>query len=275
MTASRRPLTAADPATGVTIASSVYARGEHDDDERDDGDDDEGADSEADEGVDGDTPDSETNGDDTADEGMPGDRQAPLTAVRVAHFSPDAPAVDIYVDGDRIVSELEYETLTPYLELEPGTYTVTIRPAGDEETVAFERDLWLGRAFYTIAAIGSLEAGTLRTHVLIDDGSVLLRAVHAAPDAPAVDLYANDGDRPIVENLAFGDTTHYVSIPAASYTLDVRPTGDAATTVASFDVDLERAHAYTGFAVGYLEPGDDEDRAFTLRATIDGVTGTH
>ncbi|MFP8957720.1 DUF4397 domain-containing protein [Natrialbaceae archaeon A-CW3] len=261
MTASRRPLTAADPATGVAVASSVYARGEHEDDERTNGEDDE---------RDDEPPGSEPNGDDTADDEAPVDRQAPLTAVRVAHFSPDAPAVDIYVDGDRIVSDLEYETLTPYLELEPGTYTVTIRPAGDEETVAFERDLWLGRAFYTIAAIGSLEAGTLRTHVLIDDGSVLLRAVHAAPDAPAVDLYANDGDRPIVENLAFGDTTHYVSIPAASYTLDVRPTGDAETTVASFDVDLERAHAYTGFAVGYLEPGDREDRAFTLRATVDG-----
>lgn len=240
----RRTLAALGLAGGVAATSgTVFAAGEHEDDERESDD------------------DHEENGAD--------DRQTPLTAVRVAHFSPDAPNVDVYVDGDRVIADLAYESLTPYLELQPGTYTVTITAAGDADTVAFEGDLWLGRAFYTVAAIGELEGGTFRPHVLVDDGSVLLRAVHASPDAPAVDLYVNDGDSPVVEDLAFGDATNYIAIPAADYTLDVRPAGDSATTVASFDLALERGLAYTGFAVGYLEP-DEGDPEFTIRATVDG-----
>ncbi|WP_425499065.1 DUF4397 domain-containing protein [Natronosalvus amylolyticus] len=245
----RQTITAAG---GLAMSSgTVFARGEHDDDERDDTYDDE-------------------------DE-APGEHEpaAPMTALRVAHFSPDAPNVDVYVDGERVIADLAYDSITPYLEITPGTYTVTITAAGDADTVAFEGDLWLGRAFYTVAAIGELGAGTFRPHVLIDDGSVLLRAVHAAPDAPAVDIYANDGDNPIIEDVAFGQSTNYVAIPAASYTLDIRPAGDPDTTVASFDVDLDRGVAYTGFAIGYLEPGDREDRAFTLRATVDGPMATH
>ena len=234
----------------VMGSGTVFARGEHDDDDRDDEYDDE----------------DEPPGTDKA--------AAPMTALRVAHFSPDAPNVDVYVDGDRVIADLAYDSITPYLEITPGTYTVTITAAGDEDTVAFEGDLWLGRAYYTVAAIGELEAGTFRPHVLIDDGSVLLRAVHASPDAPAVDIYVNGGANPIIEDVSFGQSTNYVAIPAASYTLDIRPAGDPETTVASFDVDLERGVAYTGFAIGYLEPGDREDRAFTLRATVDGPAAT-
>jgi hypothetical protein len=43
--------------------------------------------------------------------------------------------------------------------------------------------------------------------------SVSLRAVHASPDAPAVDVYANDGTTPLVQDLAYGEATSYVDIP--------------------------------------------------------------
>ncbi|UTF53797.1 DUF4397 domain-containing protein [Natronosalvus rutilus] len=241
----RRTLAALGIAGGTATTSGiVFGRGEHDDDER-----------ERDPG------DQEANG--------PSEREAPLTAVRVAHLSPDAPGVDILVDGERVVSGLEYDTLTPYLELEPGTATITVTAADDADTVVFEREYWFGQAFYTVAAIGELETGTIRPHVLIDDGSVLFRAVHGSPDAPAVDLYANDGDNPIVADLAYGETSNYVAVPAAEYALDVRPAGNPGTTVASVDLDLERGGAYTGYAVGALEP-DDGDAEFTIRATLDG-----
>ncbi len=230
--------------TGLTAATPLVSIGEHEDDDR-----------------------AEEAEDDTTADGPP------LTAVRIAHFSPDAPAVDVYVDGDQVVDGLEYERITPYLELEPGTYTLTVTPAGDPDQPVIERDHWLGRAFYTVAAIGSVEQETLRAHVLVDDGSALLRAVHAVPDAPAVDLFANDGARPIVEALEFGEATGYVALPASNYELDIRPTGTD-DSVGSFDVPLERGMAYTGVAIGRLEDPDG-DRPFTLRALVDGPMAAH
>jgi len=235
------------PRDGLTAATPIFAVGEHDDDDREAED------------------EPETEPDEDTDDAP---AHAPMTALRVAHFSPDAPAVDVYVDDDRVIAGLEYESITPYLELEPGTYTFTVTPADEPEQPVIERTTWVGRAFYTIAAIGSVEMETLRPHILIDDGSALLRAVHAVPDAPAVDLFANGGDTPIVSDLEFGTATGYVALPAASYTIDVRPAGTD-DTVDSFDVDLERGFAYSGVAIGLLED-EAGDRPFTLRALVDG-----
>ncbi|SEQ71395.1 DUF4397 domain-containing protein [Natrinema salaciae] len=232
-------------AGGLTAASgTVLAVGEYKDDQRASDDEKQNADADADFGG---------------------------AAVRVAHFSPDAPNVDVYVDDEQVLADVAYGDVSPYLELEPGTYTVTITAAGDPNTVAFEGDVTFGAAFYTVAAIGELEADTFQPAVLVDAGSALVRLVHAAPDAPTVDVYADD--EPLFEGVSFTDSTDYVPVPAGQYTLSVRPAGDPETTVASFDVALERGTASTGYAIGYLEPpADAMDREFTVEVTADGPT---
>jgi len=188
-------------------------------------------------------------------------------AVRVAHFSPDAPNVDVYVNGERVLADVAYGDVSPYLEVKPGTYTVTITAAGDPDTVAFEGEVTFGPAFYTVAAIGELGADTFQPAVLVDAGSALVRLVHASPDAPAVDVYADD--ELVFENVAFTDSTDYVPVPAGARTVSVRPAGGD-ETVASFDVILERGTAYTAYAIGYLEPPNEGDPAFTVQPTVDG-----
>lgn len=123
----------------LSIASgAVFAQGEHADDERPADD------------------DAATDSDDTA------------AAVRIAHFSPDAPNVDVLVDGEQVLADVSYGTISPYLELDPGTYTVAITAADDPETVAFEGEVDVGEGRYTVAAIGELGAETFRPEVLVD-----------------------------------------------------------------------------------------------------------
>ena len=249
MPVSRRTTLKALGATGglAALSSTVLATGEYEDDER------------------------EPKPKDEYDEYEEALERIPEAAVRVAHFSPDAPDVDVYLDGDLVLSDVTYEEVSPYLEIEPGTYTVTITAAGDPDTVAFEGDVWFGRAFYTVAAIGELGAETFRPIVLVDASAVLVRLVHASPDAPAVDIYVNDGQTPVIENVAFGEATDYVSLPAGTYTVDVRPAGDPETTVFSFDATLERGTVATAYAIGYLEPPADlEDREFDVQVAPDG-----
>ncbi|WP_265112496.1 DUF4397 domain-containing protein [Halosolutus halophilus] len=231
-------------AGGLTAASgTVLAVGEHEHDDRP-------------------KPDEKRKGD-----GKPVD--TPGAAVRVAHFSPDAPNVDVYVDGNRVLADVAYGDVSPYLEIEPGTYRIKITASGDPGTVAFDGDVAFGAAFYTVAAIGELGSGTFQPAVLLDAGSALVRLVHAAPDAPAVDVYADD--QPVFEDVEFTDSSDYVPVPAGAYTVTVRPAGDPDTIVASFDVTLERGTAYTAYAIGYLEPPQDVmDRDFTVKLTVDG-----
>ena len=40
--------------------------------------------------------------------------------VRVAHLSPDAPAVDVWVDGSRVLENVPFKAFSSYLELPAG-----------------------------------------------------------------------------------------------------------------------------------------------------------
>ena len=61
--------------------------------------------------------------------------------VRAAHMSPNAPNVDVYVDGDAVLEDVPFGDISGYLELDAGTYTVEITPAGDPDTTVFDGDV--------------------------------------------------------------------------------------------------------------------------------------
>ncbi|WP_293026734.1 DUF4397 domain-containing protein, partial [Natronococcus sp.] len=249
MSVSRRTtLKAMAVAGGLSITSgAVFAKGEHEDDER-------------------------PTDDDAADEPA-----AVSAAVRVAHFSPDAPNVDVLVDDEQVLADVPYGAVSPYLELEPGTYTVAITAAGDPEAVVFEDEVDVAEGFATIAAIGELEAETFRPEILVDAeplpedaeaDAAFARVAHFSPDAPAVDIYADE--EPLVEGVEFEDVSEYLAVPAGAYALSVRPAGGE-EEVASFDVELEAESITTGYAIGYLEPPEEfADREFTVELVVDG-----
>ena len=96
-------------------------------------------------------------GEETSDDKMGGSESDEAMAnVRVAHLSPDAPNVDVSVDGDTVLEDVPYRAVSDYLELAPDTYTVMIAAAGDPDTVVFEDDLEIPAGAFTIAALGEL-----------------------------------------------------------------------------------------------------------------------
>ncbi|MFA9424898.1 DUF4397 domain-containing protein [Natronorubrum sp. A-ect3] len=213
--------------------------------------------------------------DDDAENGAMDDHDA---GVRVAHLSPDAPNVDVYVDGDAVLEDVPYRAVSDYLELAPETYGVMITAAGDPDTVVFDDDVEVGDGDYTIAALGELaeENQPFAPAVLEDDLSdpgedARIRLVHASPDAPAVDVTAGDGETVLFEDAAFGDAAA-VEVPPDMYTLEVRPATEDndGDVVATFDVEPMAGTVYSAFAVGYLEPeAAPADEAFDLEVVVD------
>lgn len=84
--------------------------------------------------------------------------EPPETGIRVAHFSPDAPNVDVYLGGDVVLEDVPYRTISDYLAVDAGTYPVKITAAGDPETVVFDQEVTIEQgAIYSAFAIGLLE----------------------------------------------------------------------------------------------------------------------
>ena len=196
---------------------------------------------------------------------------APMTAVetanvRVAHLSPNTPAVDIWLDG-KVVDSLKnvsFKAVSPYLKIPIGKHDIAVYVAGTTTNPAIDvKGLNLEKKSYTVGAIGLLSgtgAQALRANVYLDDlttntTKARVRVIHASPDAPAVDVGVK-GDAPaaaVVKNISFPDaTTAYLELPAAVYPLEIRPTGTA-TVAFSFNTPaLEAGKVYTVFAVGRL-----------------------
>lgn len=188
--------------------------------------------------------------------------------LRVAHLSPNAPNVDVSVDGSLVLEDVPFGAVSAYLEVPPGERDVEITPAGDAETAVFDGAVSVhAAAAYTVAAIGELgeEAdAAFEPLILADDlsapgdGNARLSAVHVSPDAPAVDItVASTGDA-LFDGVPYGKRGS-IEVPAGDYTVQIRgdTDGNDGEVVADFDVSLAAGDAYTAFAAGYLTPDDE------------------
>ncbi|WP_135301920.1 DUF4397 domain-containing protein [Haloarcula amylovorans] len=198
--------------------------------------------------------------------------------VRVVHASPDAPDVDVYVDGSRVLRGVEYGTISDYLWVEPDEYEVKITAAGDRNAVVFEDDL----AFeeddeYTVVATGEFEEDEFEVFVYEDDRSTRrdrarVRVIHASPDAPDVDVTLDEGDAVLIEDLELGEESDYLTVKPGRYELEVRPASSKNDNPfdAEFDVRLRPGRVYTVVATGFFMPDKvAEYEVFDLVAAVD------
>jgi hypothetical protein len=163
---------------------------------------------------------------------VPAGAQAEPAHIRLAHFSPDTPEMDVYVagfDGEetRVLEGLGYGEVSDYAELPAGSYTFLLRPMGapadSDPAVTASAELEEG-AGYTFAAMGP--NAELQKALLTDDlspppaGKAKVRLIQASSAAGEVDVAAVDGpvlavDRP------FASATDYAPVDAGSWTVQV------------------------------------------------------
>ncbi|HEX2910642.1 MAG TPA: DUF4397 domain-containing protein [Chloroflexia bacterium] len=180
--------------------------------------------------------------------------QAATGKVRVAHLSPDAPAVDIYVDGNKVLNNVAFKAVSSYLPVPAGQHRFEVRPAGaaasTKAVIDANANIEAGKD-YTVAAINTLDK--IQPLVLVDDnttpgaGKAKVRVVHASPDAPAVDV-AVKGGPVLINNLAFGKASDTLTVDAKTYDLEVRPTGTTTVALPLNGVSLNAGNIYTVFA---------------------------
>jgi hypothetical protein len=160
--------------------------------------------------------------------------------VRLAHLSPNTPAVDVYLypfgdpSAELVLHHVGYGVVSPYETLAAGDYTVAMRAAGAAATtkpvLSASLTVAAGGA-YTVAGLGP-ESG-LRLQVLKDQlstppGKVLVRLIQASLQQHVVTVTWNG--QPAVSNLAFGSVSSYQAVSPATATLHVSGESETANT---------------------------------------------
>jgi hypothetical protein len=159
--------------------------------------------------------------------------------VRVAHFSPDASYVDVYMvslNRKQLFPNVFYKSVSAYWSVAAGPFTYEVRAAGaapeSEPVIQVKGNLDAGKA-YTVAAVGRRDQ--LQGLLLRDDmapsaaGRGKVRFLDAAFDLPAVDIAVSGG--PKLRSLAYPEPTGYRQLDSGRHRVEVRRSGAGAVVV--------------------------------------------
>ena len=89
-----------------------------------------------------------------------------MPRVQVGHFSPDAPAVDVMVDGAMAFEGINFRETTELAELDEGSHTVEVRPHGGDTNVITEEINLQSGMHYTVIASGLLEENDISLEII-------------------------------------------------------------------------------------------------------------
>lgn len=206
----------------------------------------------------------------------PGAGAQATASIRLAHMVPGAPAVDVYVNGQRAFGGLAFKQATEYAAVPAGQPNIRMARAGDPQAVVAEAMLSVqGGRQYT--AIATLVSGQIVPLVLTDDntppaaGNAHVRFVHASPDAPAVDIAARGGGV-LFSNVSYRNVGQYRAVPTGTYTLEVRPAGQSTVALTVPNVELKDGQVLTIIGAGQL--ADNSFSAVPVLYTAAGATET-
>jgi hypothetical protein len=195
--------------------------------------------------------------------------------LRLAHLSPDTPAVDVYVDAVAdpeagiALEGVAYGTVSDYRDVPPGTYTVSMRAAGADPAtppvLSTTVDV-VSDSARTVAGVGLF--ADLGLEIIEDSldmppsGQARMRVLAAASNAETLDVALADGTA-VATQLAFASTSEYVDVPAGSTTLQVSAGGEPPT---GLPVDLEAGAVYSVLVL------DEPDGGLTVQPVLDAAS---
>jgi trimeric autotransporter adhesin len=205
--------------------------------------------------------------------------------IRALHASPDAPAVNIWVNGAAALTDVDYAQGSGFLPVveENVVQVEAITPAGN--AVVIDADVSLDYSTEaSVIAVNTVEDGIRALAIVnnsderIAEGYFRAQVVHASPSAPPVDVYVTAlgadllASAPVngaMTQLDFESYTGRLEVPAGSYQIRIVVAGDATKTAVfdSGEVDLPAGADLMIVAVDNVGPGNAPVELIVLDGT--------
>ena len=168
--------------------------------------------------------------------------------VRVFHASPDAPAVDVLVNGGKVLEEVPYTVSSDFLPIDAGQSRIQVNVAGTD-TTAIDATLELteNTDYFIVAAD---KVAKITPLVFTADrenpepGTARVRVLHSAASAPAVDVYVTAPGQgiaaasPFLSNVPFKALSDYLAVPAGSFDVAVTVAGTKTVAIEAKGLEI-------------------------------------
>ena len=187
------------------------------------------------------------------DPGNAAPEPTPTFTLQIAHASPDAPLVDVLVDGDVALEDVDYKQASGWGEFNAGTYSVTVEgilPTGNAAVIGPADLTFEGDRIYTVVAANTVDAiepliiDQPRTPIAAGNARVFV--LHAANNVQQliggpVDVYVtapmDDLSGGALDSFEYGETIGPAELPAGDYRIrvGVGDPADAQNFVLAYD----------------------------------------
>lgn len=174
--------------------------------------------------------------------------------IRIFNASPNAPALDIYANGNLIVKNLTYKEFSQYLPIPPGNYNIKVYPSGQIANPVIDTDINIpANTVFNVAIIGAfpnISLYTIQEPTTVQNfGRACIRFINLSPNSPAVDIKLSDGTK-VFRNVGYKGITDYACIPSGTYTFIINLAGTDDIVLTVPNVTLQPNIYYTIYTVG-------------------------
>lgn len=188
--------------------------------------------------------------------------------VRIFHAAPEAPAVDVYIDGKPFIRNISYKQFSKYVNVPENIETITLYVAGDDTQPVLEQDLdFQAGKIFTMAIAGNLDNLSVEPlEESIDQmpsrDNTIVRFVHLSPNLQDIDIL-NQGEV-IVSDLEFREFSDYMPLPFGDFRFIVQDE-ETKKNVASINATLNAERIYSMYIIG-------EPQSLEVIQSVDGNT---
>ena len=184
----------------------------------------------------------------------------PDPTVRVVHASPDAPAVNVVVDGQPLAEGIAFGSASEYAALSPGDHQVQVVPTDGGAPIIDQTVTLDGWTSNILAVVGQVANIQLQTNVVditeTEAGQARLRVINAVPDAPSISVGAPGNQEAMVDGVQFPNASDYQNVNPGTYELEIRNADSGQTLLAAPGIQVDAGQVYDLFALGQVAAGN-------------------
>lgn len=196
--------------------------------------------------------------------------------VRVIHASPDIGTATVFVDGNVLLNNFQFGTVTQYAPIPAGPHKVQVGLIGTgpgAATITQTIQVQPGIP-YTVAALGTAATGfSLQVFIdnnLVASGQAKVRVYHLSPGTGTVNVATNGAT--VINGLSYQQASQYLSVSSGAYTFDVNAT--QVNTTIPISATLGTNTVTSVFAIGLINGTPKIQFVSSQVKGLPGVPGT-
>jgi len=176
------------------------------------------------------------------------------TSVRILHAVPNAPNIDVYLNGSLLTSNLAFGKISKYTTFSPGEYEFQLFPTGTYDKPLLTQTVQLiANANYTVSIVTL--SNDLYLFRLKDDNipatksQAFLRFINLSSNAPLLSLALPNGAN-LFNQAEYLETTGYYQLSSGIYNFEVILGSSQITTKYIKNITLTGGRFYTIYIIG-------------------------